>query len=267
MNSLVSIIMPVYNAERFISDAINSVLEQTYPNWELLIINDGSVDGSEQIIKTFNDNRIRVFDQSNQGVSAARNVGLKNMKGDYFCFLDADDVMSPNSLRSRLDIFNSHPDISFVDGKVEKWDEAMQIKLETWSPSMIGNPLEDLVTLSGKSFFGPTWMIKRKREFKYHMLDGLTHGEDLLFYIELASNGEDYLYTNDVILKYRYHSQSAMRNLDQLGQGYYTIYQFLLNKLQIPSTMLVIFRKRVRRIMFFSYIRKMDFIKAFKSLK
>jgi glycosyltransferase involved in cell wall biosynthesis len=267
MNSLISIIMPVYNAEKFVAEAINSVLKQTYANWELLIINDGSVDGSEQVIKIFNDNRIRFFYQSNQGVSAARNVGLKNMKGDYFCFLDADDVLSPNSLRSRLDVFNSKPDICYVDGKVEKWDEAMQIKLETWSPSMSGNPLKDLVTLSGKSFFGPTWMIKRKGEFKYQMLDGLTHGEDLLFYIELASKGDDYLYTNDLILKYRFHSQSAMGNLDQLGQGYYKIYQILLNKLQIPSTMLVIFRKRVRRIMFFSYMRKMDFIKAFKSLK
>ena len=85
-DALVSILMPVYNAEAFISEAITSVIRQSHKNWELLIVNDGSTDRSKNIIHSFPDKRIQYFEQQNRGVSVARNVGLKNMKGDYFCF-------------------------------------------------------------------------------------------------------------------------------------------------------------------------------------
>jgi glycosyltransferase involved in cell wall biosynthesis len=112
--------MPAYNAEKYIAEAINSVLNQSYPEFELLVINDGSSDQTAKIIRSFFDSRIKYFKQNNQGVSSARNTGLENMKGVYFCFLDADDVMPQDSLKSRLEIFNSNNKIDFVDGKVRK---------------------------------------------------------------------------------------------------------------------------------------------------
>src|SRR5262245_43093607 len=96
--NLVSIITPVYNTEKFLAGCITSVLQQTHTNWELLIIDDGSVDGSANVVKQFNDPRIHYFHQENQGVSAARNAALRRMKGDFFCFLDGDDVMPPHSI-------------------------------------------------------------------------------------------------------------------------------------------------------------------------
>jgi glycosyltransferase involved in cell wall biosynthesis len=266
MNSLISIIMPVYNAEKFVAEAINSVLKQTYANWELLIINDGSVDGSEQVIKIFNDNRIRFFYQSNQGVSAARNVGLKNMKGDYFCFLDADDVFPENSVLSRHQIFIQNPETIFVDGKVEKWDSNFGNLKSTWTPCMMGNPLIDLISLEGKSFFGPTWMIRRGNNKEYQMREGLTHGEDLLFYIDIAALGGTYSFTNDLILLYRVHSQSAMQNLDALNVGYLTIHRILSSNTKISKSLLSRYRNKVRRIMFLSYLRKIKIFQALKSL-
>ncbi len=89
---MVSIILPAYNAAPFIEEAVNSVLQQTHENWELLIIDDGSTDETSSIIKKYlGDTRVKYYSQVNRGVSAARNLGLVKAVGNYICFLDADD--------------------------------------------------------------------------------------------------------------------------------------------------------------------------------
>lgn len=95
--SLISIIVPVYKAEKYISKCIDSILKQTYGNWELILVNDGSPDSSGQICDEYSllDNRIKVYHKSNGGVSSARNYGLKNSKGRYVTFIDSDDWVSP----------------------------------------------------------------------------------------------------------------------------------------------------------------------------
>lgn len=91
----ISVIIPVYNAEIFLSKCIESVLFQSYQNWELILINDGSTDNSSQICDFYvlKDNRIKVIHKQNQGVSAARNSGLDVAVGEYICFIDSDDVI------------------------------------------------------------------------------------------------------------------------------------------------------------------------------
>lgn len=97
---LISIIVPVYNAESFLPDCIESLLSQTLNSFEVLLINDGSQDRSLEICKQYavSDNRIRVFNKENGGVSSARNVGLQNVKGKWLTFVDADDILKPNAL-------------------------------------------------------------------------------------------------------------------------------------------------------------------------
>ena len=96
----ISVIMPVYQAERYLKDAVNSVLAQSFTDFELLMIDDGSTDGSPQICDSLatQDARIRVIHQSNSGVSAARNKGIAMAKGEYISFVDADDLVRPNML-------------------------------------------------------------------------------------------------------------------------------------------------------------------------
>ena len=89
--SLVSIVMPAFNAEKTIVRAIDSVLKQTYPNIELLIINDGSTDNTSEIVSKYRDSRVALINQGNKGLSGARNTGLENIKGEYVTFLDSDD--------------------------------------------------------------------------------------------------------------------------------------------------------------------------------
>ena len=98
-----SIILPTFNRANFITKAIESVINQTYKNWELIVIDDGSTDNTEEIIQKFikKEKRITYYYQKNQERSAARNNGIKRAKGDYICFLDSDDLYYPTHIDQR----------------------------------------------------------------------------------------------------------------------------------------------------------------------
>jgi len=115
---LVSVMMPAYNAERYIGQAIESVLAQRYSHWELIVVNDGSSDGTAGIVAGYKDPRIRVFHQKNQGESAARNRSLDEMRGQFVAFLDADDVFYPHHLELTVGHLQEHPqwDAVYTDG-------------------------------------------------------------------------------------------------------------------------------------------------------
>ena len=104
MENLVSIIMPLYNGEKFIEITLNSVLKQRHKNWELLITNDGSKDNSPEIVKKYieKDTRIKLFNQVNKGSAAARNNSLREAKGKYIVFLDSDDIWEENFLEEQI---------------------------------------------------------------------------------------------------------------------------------------------------------------------
>lgn len=95
MNSLISIIVPIYNVEQYLAECINSILSQTYTNFELILVDDGSTDNSGKICDDFSfiDNRIRVIHKTNGGLSSARNVGIESANGDYYSFIDSDDYV------------------------------------------------------------------------------------------------------------------------------------------------------------------------------
>jgi len=118
---LVSVIMPAFNAENYIQDAIDSVTRQTYTHWELIIIDDGSTDRTAVIVKDhlIRDNRVKYFYQDNEGQGAARNNGLRNSQGKYIAFLDADDIWLPEKLRVQVEImFANKVDLVFSDAYV-----------------------------------------------------------------------------------------------------------------------------------------------------
>ncbi len=128
MSSLVSIIIPVYNAEKYIAQTIKSVLAQTYTNWELIVINDGSTDNSEGIIKRFLvDERIRYYAQKNTGVSIARNNGMTKSNGVYIAFLDADDGMESTNIEKKLNVLDNNRDIDWVFSDMYNANENLDI--------------------------------------------------------------------------------------------------------------------------------------------
>lgn len=111
-NKLFSIIMPCYNAEKYLKQSIDSVLQQTYENWELIIINDCSTDKSLKIINSFKDDRISLINNlKNEGVSFSRNEGIKNAKGNFIAFIDSDDLWNKHKLMTQLNYLNKGYDI------------------------------------------------------------------------------------------------------------------------------------------------------------
>jgi len=111
---LISIIIPCYNAELFIKETLESILSQTEQDFEVVLVNDGSVDNTIPIIDSFNDNRIILIDQVNSGVSIARNNGLKQAQGEYVVFFDADDLMTTNFLKSRVEALRMNSSICYA---------------------------------------------------------------------------------------------------------------------------------------------------------
>lgn len=95
-SSFLSIIIPVYNKEKYIRDCINSILAQTFTNFEIIIINDGSTDNTIKILKSFKDSRIKLINTNNNGVSTARNIGINHASGQYIIFVDGDDTITPD---------------------------------------------------------------------------------------------------------------------------------------------------------------------------
>ncbi len=102
-NPLVSVIIPVYNVLPYLGEALDSVVNQSYTNLEIIVIDDGSTDGSGELCDRYSDSRIKTVHQSNQGLSRARNVGLDLMSGDIVAFLDSDDVLCPNMIQTLLE--------------------------------------------------------------------------------------------------------------------------------------------------------------------
>lgn len=113
-NPTITVLMPAYNAEKYIGDAIASVLQQTCTDFELVIVNDGSTDGTIAIINSFDDPRIVTVNQCNKGVAAALNTGLKHSKGKYIARFDADDVCYPQRLEKQLDFLQQNPEYILV---------------------------------------------------------------------------------------------------------------------------------------------------------
>ena len=108
MNDLVSIIMPSYNTARFIKETIDSVLAQTYQNWELIIVDDCSTDNTDEIVSAYNDERIRYLkNEKNSGAAVSRNYALREAKGKWIAFLDSDDLWSPDKLEKQIGFMES----------------------------------------------------------------------------------------------------------------------------------------------------------------
>ena len=125
----ITVVIPAYNASLYLAEAIQSVKQQTFAGWELIIVNDGSTDNTEEVIKGFlSDSRIKLISQQNKGVSAARNIGIEAASGKYIAFLDADDYILPDDLQVKYDILNKNNLIDFVYSDVMNCDNKLQDK-------------------------------------------------------------------------------------------------------------------------------------------
>lgn len=256
MSAKTSVIIASYNAARHLPMAITSVLGQTCSDWEMIVVNDGSTDGTAGVLDALDDPRIRVIHQTNAGVSAARNAGLEAARSKYVTFLDADDTLPPGALAVRVRFLDAHPEIDIVNGSVLITSSGRTLR--RYVPDMTTGPMADrLARLDEGVFFGPFFMLRRSRIGLHRFPVGVTHCEDLIFFLTLAATtGLRYGAVKDIIYEYHVNPGSAMSNLDGIEAGY-------LEFLRIAATLPGIGQaardhqlRRVRRILFRSWLRR-----------
>lgn len=192
--TLVSVIMPAYNLERYIAKSIESVLNQSYSFFELIIVNDGSKDGTEQLIEKYaeSDKRIKIINQENAGVSVARNKGIELARGEYISFLDGDDLWHRDFLNEMLSyIENNDENIDFIYAKTEECFSDDR-KTVLGGDRVVDGYFEDFLAPNCElrlAFHIGAMLVRRKLLNRYNIrfVPGLRLSEDTGFIIELLS--------------------------------------------------------------------------------
>ncbi len=206
---LVSIMMPAYNAEPYIGQAIESALAQTYTNWELIIVNDGSKDRTPEIAAQYTDPRIRLLHQPNGGEAVARNTALKHMRGEYVAFLDSDDAFLPKHLELVIGYFWAHPDRDGVysDGYYCDQDGKIIKPLSSRRRGPFEGDIFEEVVRSSDVFGAPVCVVLRRDLIVKHALEfdpQIVIGPDWDFLTQFATFGQ-FGYINQQTCLYRVH--------------------------------------------------------------
>jgi glycosyltransferase involved in cell wall biosynthesis len=212
----VSVVIPTYNQASFIDETIRSVLNQTFQDFEIIVIDDGSTDNTPEVISAL---PVRYFRQENQGCSAARNHGIKLSSGEYIAFLDSDDVLMENALEKGVDVLDRHPEVGFSYGQAYMMDENGRIhrvrKSSFLDSSTIVDGTEQIRELL---FFNripmSTLMVRR------HCLDDvggfneeLKNFEDRHICIRLAKRYSA-AYIAEPLVKYRVHPNQIHKSVN-----------------------------------------------------
>ena len=212
---MISIIMPVYNSEKYVSEAIESVCIQSYKNWELLIVNDGSVDLSAEIIENYakKDTRITVFHKQNEGVSIARNYALDKISGEYVTFIDSDDVYHVDRLKKMVQVFEKHGNCDIVFSRHKEFTG----QLKTGEVSSTGAILisdEDIlkkIISDSRNHFICNIMLKSSIA-KKEKFAPIRFAEDFCYIRDCAWHCRKMAVLDEVLYFYRRDNENAMTN-------------------------------------------------------
>jgi glycosyltransferase involved in cell wall biosynthesis len=208
---LVTVLMPVFNAERFLRRAIESVLAQTFTDFELLIINDGSTDQSVSIIQSFQDERIRlVHNKQNSGVITTLNTGIMLAKGKYIARMDADDICVADRLAKQVSYLEEHPGTAVLAAHIMQIN-AHEEDLGTWDQDVQNSTAAELFRTMAKTncIAHPTIVIRKQiaQQYLYHKKQ--KGSEDWDLWMRLLSDGYRIEKLTDYLLKYRIHAASV----------------------------------------------------------
>ena len=200
-NPLVSVIIPVFNGERYLSEAIESVLVQAYDQIEVIVVDDGSTDNTAAIVKKYGS--LRYCFQPHSGIGTALNLGIKEARGSYFAFLDADDLWTKKKLISQMELFKHNPILDIVFGHVVQFfshemDEEARRTLKYFNGSMPGYCKGSMI-IKRKAFlnvgpFSTTWKL----------------GDFFDWYLRANEKGLTSFMLSDVVLRRRIHNSNTV---------------------------------------------------------
>lgn len=214
----ISVILPVYNVATYLAKSIDSVLKQTYQNFELIVINDGSTDDSLGILHSFTDERVVVLDQENKGKAYALNRGIRAAKGEYIAFIDGDDLWENDKLENQINIFELNPALEISFGKFEQFlsEELVQAKRKF---RFIEKPASGLLI--------QTCLAKKEIFEKYGFFPDGKMGEFIIWFDHARSKGLNYYMSEDIVAYRRIRENS----LSQHKEYYSSILTLMKEKL------------------------------------
>ncbi|MEM7756711.1 MAG: glycosyltransferase family A protein [Cyanobacteria bacterium P01_A01_bin.40] len=207
----VSVIIPAYNGDRYLAAAIDSVLEQTFQDYEIIVVDDGSTDNTPQIAQQYGD-AIQYLSQANQGVAASRNSGLATARGEYIAFLDQDDVFLPHKLASQVDLLERDPNLGMVNSGWQITNEQgeLQAAVEPWKqiPDLTAaNIIIWKPVFLGAILFRRSWV---DRVVGFNTTLQQTPDVDLV--MRLAMIGCPAAWVEQTTVQYRQHEANASKN-------------------------------------------------------
>ena len=237
-NPLVSVVLSVYNGEKYLDEAIESILNQTYEKFEFIIIDDGSTDGSLEIIKSYNDKRIVLISRENRGLIASLNEGVQTAKGKYIARMDADDIALENRLEEQVTFMEKKLDIGICGTGVIGFGE--EIKEKPWLLSKSDKTIKTELLFSS-CFAHPTVMIRRELmvENKLYYDKNFLHAEDFELWTRMAEYTK-FANLKLPLLKYRIINNSITREANRDEENRYgvikSIFESYLKRLNIQNS-------------------------------
>lgn len=211
---LVTVLLPVYNSEKFLREAIDSILHQSFIDFELLIINDGSTDNSLNIINSYHDLRIKIIDNiQNKGLIFSLNKGIDLAKGKYIARMDADDISLPERLKTQLNYFEKYPNAAVICSPIITITEAGSLTKNWDADNNIKTQEEIIKNLPKENCIAhPTVMIKTKVAKRYKYNYKQKGSEDWDLWLRLISDKLQIIKTKETLLKYRYVLSGVTRS-------------------------------------------------------
>lgn len=232
MDKLVSVVIPLYNAEKYIEKTLRSILNQTYSNFEIVIVDDASTDSSIDIVKNICDSRIRLYcNEDNEGIAYTRNRAISLSKGEYIALMDDDDIAPEYRLKDEVDVLNKNPDLDIVAGNTYSIDENDQI-IGMFKPVYHNSELLKYDMMFCNQFGNGSALIRKdfivQNEIEYR--DNMYGAEDYRFWTECVSKGAN-IYTMDkIMLSWRKHNSESvkLKNSIERDLAIWNIRKFLI---------------------------------------
>jgi glycosyltransferase involved in cell wall biosynthesis len=212
---LFSVVIPTYNSHKFLTKAIASVLSQTEQNFEILVVDNASKDGTINYLKNIQDRRIRVFEVNNFGIIAiSRNIGIKNARGNWICFLDADDIWHKNKLEVCRNFMNKEIDVIYHD--LEKYGEKKLFARKVLGSRALRRPALCDLLLNGNAINNSASVVRKSILEQVNYLDEspeVAAAEDYNLWLKIAQKSENFFFIKKILGKY-YIGENSFSNKD-----------------------------------------------------
>lgn len=262
----ISIIIPVYNVERYIDQCLNSILSQKYKDFEAILINDGSTDRSGDICEQFAqaDNRFKVIHKKNEGVSIARNIGIQQARGKWISFIDSDDWLEDDFLLYLLNMQKENVDLIACSFNKNNQKDSSKLPHKYPEEKIAANEMQWKLFYNKENlYYGYLWnkIFKReiilKNNIKFH--EDLFYNEDRVFIFEYSLFCKNVIQINKCLYNYRIHNNSSMSKLlmeiNNKTISELKSYCYLLNNDSIASQLKILISKNAEYILCRFYIK------------